>query len=466
MEASAAAVPAGVRRSARLLRLASDERLVALVRAGDEAAFEALYDRHHAAILGFCRHMLGTREEAEDALQHTFLAAFRDLVGSAKPIELRPWLFTIARNRCLSLLRMRRPQVALELAEPATDRLAATVERREDVRELLTDLARLPEDQRAALLLTELGALDHAGVAAVLGCPREKVKALVFQARSSLALSRQARETSCEEIREQLATLRGGALRRTALRRHLRGCVGCREYRDEVRRQRSAMAVLLPVVPAAGLKKAVLAGAGLSGGGAGAGAGAGGIGVAGAKLAVLKGVAAVAIVGAGAAGGTAVVQQIDSGSGTPRHAAPAASHGNEAAAGRDGFGVSSVAASAAAGSVSATAHGRVAGGSSAAHSNRAAAHQNALAHGRGLKRGLLGTQPGHNQTSTSSPGVGRGNGSGSGQSHSNAQGNAYGQNGTSSPGRSTFVPRSNSKAATPAVPGTTGLSTRRGLSSD
>jgi RNA polymerase sigma factor (sigma-70 family) len=466
MEASALHPPQSLAASPRLLRLAGDDRLVALIRAGNERAFEAVYDRYNRQLLSFCRHMLGRAEEAEDAVQQTFISAHADLKRSDRPIALRAWLFTIARNRCLSILRARRETATLDDVEPETGGLAAEVQQREDLRTMLSDIAGLPDDQRAALVLAELGDLDHGDIAAVVGCPKEKVKALVFQARSSLALSRQARETSCEEIREQLATLRGGALRRTALRRHLRGCVGCREYRDEVRRQRSAMAVLLPVVPAAGLKKAVLAGAGLSGGGAGAGAGAGGIGVAGAKLAVLKGVAAVAIVGAGAAGGTAVVQQIDSGSGTPRHAAPAASHGNEAAAGRDGFGVSSVAASAAAGSVSATAHGRVAGGSSAAHSNRAAAHQNALAHGRGLKRGLLGTQPGHNQTSTSSPGVGRGNGSGSGQSHSNAQGNAYGQNGTSSPGRSTFVPRSNSKAATPAVPGTTGLSTRRGLSSD
>jgi RNA polymerase sigma factor (sigma-70 family) len=467
MEASALHPPQSLAASPRLLRLAGDDRLVALIRAGNERAFEAVYDRYHRQLLSFCRHMLGRAEEAEDAVQQTFISAHADLKRSDRPIALRAWLFTIARNRCLSILRARRETATLEDVEPETGGLADEVQQREDLRTMLSDIAGLPDEQRAALVLAELGDLDHGDIAAVVGCPKEKVKALVFQARSSLALSRQARETSCEEIREQLATLRGGALRRTALRRHLRGCVGCREYRDEVRRQRSAMAVLLPVVPAAGLKKAVLAGAGLSGGGAGAGAGAGagGIGVAGAKLAVLKGVAAVAIVGAGAAGGTAVVQQIDSGSGTPRHAAPAASHGNEAAAGRDGFGVSSVAASAAAGSVSATAHGRVAGGSSAAHSNRAAAHQNALAHGRGLKRGLLGTQPGHNKTSTSSPWVGRGgNASGSGQSHSNAQGNAYGQEGTSSPGRSTFAPRSNSKAATPAVPGTTGLS-RRGLSS-
>jgi RNA polymerase sigma factor (sigma-70 family) len=247
-----------LRRPGPLVRLASDARLVELVRDGDERAFEALYDRHHGAILGFSRHMLGSREEAEDALQHTFLAAYRDLVASDKPIEARPWLFAIARNRCYSVLRARREHLALEAAEPSTEGLAATVEQREDVRELLGDLARLPEDQRAALLLAELGALDHEGIATVLGCRREKVKALVFQARTSLAASREARETPCTEIQAELAIASGGALRRGALRRHLRDCAGCRAFRAEVGRQRELLCIALPVLPALALKATVL----------------------------------------------------------------------------------------------------------------------------------------------------------------------------------------------------------------
>src|SRR5215218_5445870 len=85
----------------RLPRL-GDDRLAALAAAGDERAFEALYDRHHRALLGFCRHMLGTREEAEDALQQTYLRAHRALLARGAPAELRPWLFTIARNCCLT----------------------------------------------------------------------------------------------------------------------------------------------------------------------------------------------------------------------------------------------------------------------------------------------------------------------------------------------------------------------------
>src|SRR3954468_3662516 len=109
METSAASRPvprptAGAR-SAVLLRVASDERLVEHVRGGSEAAFEAIYDRHHRGILAFCRHMLASADEAEDALQHTFMAAYRHLMAGDAEIQLRPWLYAIARNRCLTLLR-------------------------------------------------------------------------------------------------------------------------------------------------------------------------------------------------------------------------------------------------------------------------------------------------------------------------------------------------------------------------
>ena len=133
----------GPRVPARLLRLASDERLVDALRGGSEAAFEVIYTRHHRGVLSFCRHMLGSVEEAEDAVQHTFLAAYRDLLRSDKPIHLRPWLYAIARNRCLSVLRARRERSLDAPIEPSTEHLAHEVERRHDLRALLGDLAEL-----------------------------------------------------------------------------------------------------------------------------------------------------------------------------------------------------------------------------------------------------------------------------------------------------------------------------------
>src|SRR5215204_4829361 len=152
MEASAARRPTrpAPRVPPRLLRLASDERLVEYVRAGSEAAFEVVFDRHHRGILAFCRHMLGSPEEAEDAVQHTFMAAYRSIAGSRRAIQLRPWLYTIARNRCLSVLRARRERPVDDLDELATENLAAEVQRREDLRDLLRDVGGLPRVPRRA----------------------------------------------------------------------------------------------------------------------------------------------------------------------------------------------------------------------------------------------------------------------------------------------------------------------------
>ena len=108
MEASAVSGPKVLARSPRTLRLAGDDRLVALLRSGHDAAFEVIYDRYHRPLLSFCRHMLGHPEEAADAVQQTFISAYSELTRSEKPIALRAWLFTIARNRCLSMLRARR----------------------------------------------------------------------------------------------------------------------------------------------------------------------------------------------------------------------------------------------------------------------------------------------------------------------------------------------------------------------
>src|SRR5918999_1837579 len=269
-----ARAPAAPLRSRRLLALAGDVRLVEQVRRGNEAAFEVIFERHAAAILAFCRHMLGTREEAEDAVQHTFTAAYRDLQrGGDREIALKPWLFAIARNRCLSVLRARREVPvaadALEAGAPSGAGLAEQVEERAEMRHLLADVRELPDEQRAALLLTELGDLSHAEVGGVRGCEASRVKGFVFRVRSALISRREARETPCESIREQLANLRGGSLRRSELRLHLRECPGCRAYRENVKEQRRMLAAALPVAPTLGLKSSVLAAVGLGGGSAG-----------------------------------------------------------------------------------------------------------------------------------------------------------------------------------------------------
>ncbi len=236
------------------LRFATDERLVASVRQGDSVAFEALYERHVGELLSFCVYMLGSRQDAEDAVQATFASAYRALRGDRRRIALRPWLFTIARNESLSILRSRRPTVELN-GEPALggDPLRE-LEVREEVRHMLEDLRKLPESQRAALVLAEMHGLSQVEIGTVLSVRPDQVKAFIFQARSNLLSERHARETDCREIREELATARGASLLRGRLRRHLRSCQDCRVYADGVARQRRQLGAILPLAPSLVLK--------------------------------------------------------------------------------------------------------------------------------------------------------------------------------------------------------------------
>jgi RNA polymerase sigma factor (sigma-70 family) len=309
----------------------SEAELLAGVRSGDDSAFEALYDAYHGRLLTFCQHMLGSREEAEDVVQHTFLAAYRCLRTGYDVVALKPWLYTVARNRCVSVVRARREEIALEVRAPATEGLAAEVDRRADLRLLVRDVQRLPPDQRAALVLFEVGDHSHEEIAAVLGVRREKVKALVFQAREALMGWRTARETPCAHVREQLATLSGSALGRGTIRRHVEQCAGCADYAAAVRCQRTALAIALPVVPAAGLRAAVL-GSALGGSAVGTAVGVGGTTSAAGGLAGFGagGVAAKVLVvaalagGAGATGHVAVgeLQQHREATATPRQRVP------------------------------------------------------------------------------------------------------------------------------------------------
>ncbi len=192
-------------------------------------------------------------------MQQTFASAHRSLEESDRPIDVKPWLYAIARNRCLSMLRARKPD-ALPIEDEVLPgaALAEQAEVRDELRDLVRDLADLPEQQRSALVLFELGDLSHAEIAEVIGCEERQVKGIVFRARTGLSERREGRMAPCGEIREELSTLRKGALRRSRIRHHLRECPSCAAFRDDVRRQRAQMAMLLPAAPSAALKAGVL----------------------------------------------------------------------------------------------------------------------------------------------------------------------------------------------------------------
>jgi RNA polymerase sigma factor (sigma-70 family) len=329
------------------LRVAPENRLVSLVRRGEETAFEHIYDRHSRELLAFCRYMLGSQHDAEDAVQNTFASAYRALRADDRAVALRPWLFAIARNECLSVLRQRRPCTEIRDAPAPREDPSDRVQQREDLRDVLASLGELPERQRAALVLSELHGFGHRDIAALLGVRTEQIKAYVFQARTSLVSERLAHGADCGNIRAQLATARGAALLRGHLRRHVRVCAGCRDYAAAVSRQRRQLAILLPVAPSLALKRRSLQSAlGRDPSvGAYAGGAAGGVSVAattveiaggGVKALLAKMLAGVALVGAGSSAGAVVVGAIAArpapGSGSDRVSHLAASVGPARAA--------------------------------------------------------------------------------------------------------------------------------------
>jgi RNA polymerase sigma factor (sigma-70 family) len=312
MEASAlrqsAALPALAGRSP-LLRLQSDERLIALTRRGHHGAFEALVQRYQPRLLAFCRHMLGSREDAEDVLQEVFTAAFNAIRADERPINARPWLYRIARNRSLNHLRRPRPagQDSMDVFErDGGISTADTVHRREEFRQIVSDVGDLPETQRTALLLREIDALSYDQIAEAMDTTVPSVKSLLVRARVSLAEAAEARLLTCEEVRTELGQVAEGLTRTTApLRRHLRTCDRCRTFRVELRKTTRALAAVYPLGPLVFFKKLWIAKAGVGGAGAagaaagGGGAAAGGGGVAGVAMTAASGITASGAVSAG-----------------------------------------------------------------------------------------------------------------------------------------------------------------------
>ena len=289
MEVSALKYSGGIGLHGRspLLRLQSDERLLALVRRGSTAAFEVLVGRYESRLLTFCRHLLGTREDAEDVLQEVFAAAFNAIQIDDRPINVRPWLYRIARNRSLNHLRRIQAIGVDSMDVHISENGASTADKvhdREEFRLLVADINGLPETQRTALVLREMDALSYEQIAETMETTVPSVKSLLVRARVSLAEAAEARLLSCEEVRIELGEVAEGLRRCPSplVRRHLRACTRCEMFQSHLKQTNKALAALLPIGPLAVLKKFALSHLGHSAaGGSGAtaaGSGAGALG--------------------------------------------------------------------------------------------------------------------------------------------------------------------------------------------
>ncbi len=231
--------------------------------------------RYQPRLLAFCRHMLSSREDAEDVLQEVFAAAFNAICADDRPINARPWLYRIARNRCLNHLRRPQPsgQDSMDVFErDGGTTTADTVHQREEFRHIVADVQELPETQRTALLLREIDALTYEQIAEAMDTTVPSVKSLLVRARVALAEAAEARLLTCDEVRLELGSVAEGIARTSApIRRHLKTCERCRTFRSELRRTSKALAAIYPIGPFLIFKKLWIAKLGF-GGAAGAGA--------------------------------------------------------------------------------------------------------------------------------------------------------------------------------------------------
>ena len=253
-----------------LLRLRSDDQLVALFRDGHDEAFRVIHDRYRQRLFAYTRQMLhGSRQDAEDALQDVFVRAYAGLRANDRSLALRAWLYRVAHNRCIDELRRPAPPAPelIELVRSPVHDPIAEAEQRESLRRLIEDVRRLPEQQRSALLMRELSGMTYSELADAMVVSIPAVKSLLVRARVGLAQSMQARDTACSEIREELTLAHDRGVRPNGTaRRHLRDCASCREFRGQVRGVSRQFAALVPALGPAGLLANLLG----AGGGTGA----------------------------------------------------------------------------------------------------------------------------------------------------------------------------------------------------
>jgi len=229
-----------------------DEQLAGLVAGGDEFGLTALFERYNDGLYRYCRSLLRRDEDARDAMQETFVRAIHALRRDRRDAPLRPWLFRIAHNESMNILRRRARTVGegQEVAADAPD-VADGVQSRAELAALVEDLAALTERQRSALVMRELSGLSHAEIGLALGVNTNAAKQAIFEARAVLHAFATGRSLACEHLETLIAAGDGRRLRAKTVRSHLRHCAPCGELHRTAMPQRSrALALLTLLLPA------------------------------------------------------------------------------------------------------------------------------------------------------------------------------------------------------------------------
>ncbi len=179
-------MPGSDRAIAVLQDSAQERRLLARFQAGDAAAMNTLFELHVDRVFAFARHLLGSREDAEEVTSEAFIRAFEKAATFRGDCPLRGWLFGITRNLCMD--RLRQPRLLLldsdEIAQKSDHGAhAASMETSALVRSVLDEL---DEEQRTVLLLCDVEQWDAREVAAILGKSVVATKSMLYRARRAM----------------------------------------------------------------------------------------------------------------------------------------------------------------------------------------------------------------------------------------------------------------------------------------
>ncbi len=304
-------------------RMLSDAAMAGRAAGGDQRALAAIFERYHQDLYRYCAAILGNAEDAQDAVQNTMLKVLRALPGEERELKLKPWLYRIAHNEAIDLIRVRRgtdPIDAETLVGPGGP--ADEVETRGRLRQLISDIAELPPRQRGALVMREMSGLGYEQIGEALQTSPAVARQTIYEARLNLRQMQAGREMACQEVMRAISDDDGRVLRRRDIRAHLLRCEDCRAFRAEIGDRRHEFAALapLPAALSAGILQSLLGSAG--GGATAAGGAAAGKALAGsAAIKSAAAILAVSAIGVVAANRSGVIE-FDAGG---HHKAPAKS---------------------------------------------------------------------------------------------------------------------------------------------
>jgi RNA polymerase sigma-70 factor (ECF subfamily) len=175
-----------------------DEELIADYLQGRAEAFEMLFRRYKKSILNFALRFLGNRADAEDVTADVFVTLYSKRYTPQPQAKFSTWLFTVARNACISQIRKRRRFLPMWFTQGESGELeqweipdarnlpSDDLDRKETAIQIRQAVTQLPEAQREAVILREYHEMSYQDIAQVMGCSLERVKILIFRGRERL----------------------------------------------------------------------------------------------------------------------------------------------------------------------------------------------------------------------------------------------------------------------------------------